>query len=179
MVYDTIMLLHPGQVGPRFGNSWSFVEWKWYHYIMAEANIHLRPLLTSILDKTFWVMGMLSQGLMGAPSCCYTGQVGPRLGSLGHSWSGHNTITSWLRLTFISYTPHIHVRYIKCVWVIGMLSQGHLWVHPHHYTGQVPRFGNSGSLDNWKWYHCIMVEADIHLSPLSTSILDIYKVFEQ
>ncbi len=30
----------------------------------------------------------------------------------------------------------------------------------------------------WKWCHNVMVEADIRLRPLHTSILDIYKVFE-
>ncbi len=60
-----------------------------------------------------------------------------------------------------------------------MLSQGHMVAHLYRYTGQVaPRFGDSGSLEEWKRCHNVMVEADIHLRPLHTSILDIYKVFE-
>ncbi len=60
-----------------------------------------------------------------------------------------------------------------------MLSQGHMGAALFHYTGQVtPRFGDSGSLEEWKWCHNVMVEADIHLRPLHTSILDIYKEFE-
>jgi hypothetical protein len=49
----------------------------------------------------------------------------------------------------------------------------------YRYAGQVaPRFGDSGSLEEWKQCHNIMFEADIHLRPLHASILDIYKVFE-
>ena len=60
-----------------------------------------------------------------------------------------------------------------------MLSQGHMGAPWYHDTGQVdPRFGDSGSLIEWKWCHNVMVEADIHLRLLHTSILDIYKVFE-
>jgi hypothetical protein len=60
-----------------------------------------------------------------------------------------------------------------------MLSQGHMGAPLYSYTGQVgPRFGNSGSLEVWKQSHNIMVEADIHLRLLHTSILDINKVFE-
>ncbi len=82
-----------------------------------------------------------------------------------------------------SYPPqtasHILIRHIQSVWDIGMLSQGHMVAPLYHYTGQVgPRFGKSGSLVRWKWCHNIMVEADIHLRLLHTSMVDIYKVFE-
>ncbi len=60
-----------------------------------------------------------------------------------------------------------------------MLSQWHMVAPLHGYTGQVfPSFGNSGSLEEWKWCHTVTVKADIHLRQLHTSILDIYKVFE-
>ncbi len=60
-----------------------------------------------------------------------------------------------------------------------MMSQGHMVAPLYHYTGQVaPRFGDSGSLEEQKGCHNFMVEADIHLKPLHTSILDMYKVFE-
>ena len=66
-------------------------------------------------------------------------------------------------------TPCIHIRHLQCVWACGMLSQGHL--------GQVgPRFGISGSLVEWTWWHYIMF-ADIHLRPLYTFILNIYNMF--
>jgi hypothetical protein len=60
-----------------------------------------------------------------------------------------------------------------------MLSQGHMVAPLYHYTGQVaPRFGKSGSLEEWKCCHNVIVEADIHLRLLYTSIVDIYKGFE-
>jgi hypothetical protein len=52
-----------------------------------------------------------------------------------------------------------------------MLSEGHIVAPLYHYTGQVaPRFGDSGSLEEWKYSHNVMVEADILLKPLHTSI---------
>ncbi len=86
-----------------------------------------------------------------------------------HGWG-------WCLLQTASY---IHIRHIQNVWDIGMLSQWHMVAPLYPYTGQVsPRFGDSGSLVEWKWCHNIIVEADIHLRPLHTSILDIHKVFE-
>ena len=75
---------------------------------------------------------------------------------------------------------HIHVRFIQIVWVFGMLSLGHMGApFLYHSTVQVgPRFGDSGSLMELKWCPYVMFEADIHLRPLPTSILDIFKVFE-
>jgi hypothetical protein len=76
-------------------------------------------------------------------------------------------------------TSYIHIRHIQSVWDIGMLSQGHMVAPLYRYTGQVaPRFGDSGSLEEQKWCHNVMFEADIHLRPLHTSILDVYKVSE-
>ncbi len=75
-------------------------------------------------------------------------------------------------------TSYIHIRHIHSVWATGMLSQGLIVAPLYRYTSKVgPRFGKSGSLEKWKWCHNIMFEADIHLRPLHTSILDIYKVF--
>ena len=86
-----------------------------------------------------------------------------------HSWG-------WYSPQIASY---IHIRHIQRVWAIGMLSQGHMRAPLYCYTSQVAsRFGKPGSPDEWKWYHNIMVEADIHLRLRHTSILDIYKVFE-
>jgi hypothetical protein len=60
-----------------------------------------------------------------------------------------------------------------------MLSQGHMGAPLDCYTGQVaPRFGDSGSLEEWKFCHNVMLEADIHFGHLPTSKLDIYKVFK-
>ncbi len=108
-----------GQVGPRFGDLGSLVEWKWCHNLMVEADVHLRPLHTSMVDiyKVFETL-----------VCCLKG----------------------------------------------------IWVHPYTVTPAklAPDLGNSGSLEVWKWSHNIIIEADIHLRLLHTSILDIYKVFE-
>ena len=109
------------RVGPRFGNSMSIMEWKWWHYTMFEADIHLRPLPTSL----------------------------------------------------------IHVRHLQNVWASGILSQGHMGAPFYHSTGQVgPRFGNSGLLMDCLWCHNVMVKSVILFKLLSTSKLDIYKVFE-
>ncbi len=75
-------------------------------------------------------------------------------------------------------TSYIHIRHIQSVWDIGMLSQEHMVAPLYSYTGQVgPRFGMSGSLEEWKWCHNLMIEADFHLRPLLTSMLDICKAF--
>ena len=89
--------------------------------------------------------------------------------SLHHGWG-------WYQPQTFSY---IHIWHIQRVWAIGMLSQGHVGAPLYRYTGQVgTRFWDLGSLMEWKWCHYVMVEADIHLRPLHTSILGIYKVFE-
>ncbi len=86
-----------------------------------------------------------------------------------HGWG-------WYPLQTASY---IHFRHIQSVWDISILSQEYIATPLYDYTGQVsPRLGDSCSLEEWKRCHNIIVEADIHLRPLHTSILDIYKVFE-
>ena len=70
-------------------------------------------------------------------------------------------------------------RHIQSVWAIGMLSQGLIVAPLYRYTSQVsPRFRDSGSLENWKWCHNIMFEANVYLRLLHTCILDINKVFK-
>ena len=55
-----------------------------------------------------------------------------------------------------------------------------IWGAPlYRYSGQAsPRFGDLGSLEEWKGCCNVMFEADIQLRPFHTSILNIYKVFE-
>ncbi len=105
----------------------------------------------------------------------------PEFGNSGSleewKWCHNVMVEADIRLRPLHKT--IYTRHIQSVWDIGMLSQGHMVAPLYHYTGQVaPRFGDSGSLEEWKWCHNIMVKADIHLRPLHTTILDIYKVFE-
>ena len=125
---------------------------------------------------------MLSQeGHMVAPLYHYTSQVFLSFGNSGslEEWKNcHNVRHDW-GLHPPPTTSYIHISHIQIVWDISMLSQWHMVAPLYHYTGQVaPRFGDSGSLEEWKCCHNLMVEADIHLRLLHTSILDIYKAFE-
>jgi hypothetical protein len=56
-----------------------------------------------------------------------------------------------------------------------MLSQGSMGAPLYSYTDQA---GPTPDFEEWKGCHNVMVEADIHLKPLHTSILGIQKVFE-
>ncbi len=63
-------------------------------------------------------------------------------------------------------------------WQVAMYNStgtpGKLSSTLYRYTGQVAsRFGDSGSCEEYKWCRNVIVEADIHLGPLNTSILDI------
>ncbi len=89
---------------------------------------------------------------------------------LHHSWDWYPPQTA----------THILIRHKQSVLVIDMLSQGNMGAPLYHYTGQVgPRFVKSGSLVEWKKCQYLMAEADINLGPFHTSILSIYKGFEQ
>ncbi len=123
---------------------------------------------------------MLSQGHVGAPLYRYTGQVGPRFGDSGslEEWKWcHNVMFE----ADIYHRP-LHASIVdiyKSVLVIFMLSQGHVSAPLYHYTGQVgPRFWDSDSLVEWKWCPYVMVEANIPLRPLHTSIFGKCKMFE-
>ncbi len=173
---------YTGQVASRFWDSCSPEEWKWCHNVMVEANIHLRPLHTSILG-IYKVIEPLVCCLKSMWVHHYTvtqAKLVPYLGSQGHLRNENDAIIhgwGWYSPQTASY---IHIRHIKSVWGIGIWSQGHVGAPLYCYFNQVGhRFGDSGSLEEWKWCHTVMVEADIHLKePLHTSIFDIYKVFE-
>ncbi len=79
-----------------------------------------------------------------------------------------------------SHLPsHIHLRHIQSVWAHWYAVCGHMVAAIHSYTNTTWLiFWGSGSLEESKWCHYIMVEADSHLKLLPTFILDIYKVFE-
>ena len=119
-VHPYAVCCYTGQVGPRFGDSWSLVMWEWCNNVMVEADVHLSLLSTCTFDVykvclSHWYAVSRPYGctlmLLQRPSC--------------------------------------------------------------------PRFGNSGSLVEWKWCHRVMVEADIHLRPLHTyKLVDVYTVFE-
>ena len=70
---------------------------------------------------------------------------------------------------------NIHIRHIQSVCAIDMLSQGSMGAPLYSYTNQA---GPTPDFEEWKGCHHVMVEADIHLKQLHTSILGIQKVFE-
>ncbi len=167
---------YTGQVCPRFGNLGPLGVWKWCHNVMVEADIHLRPLHTSILDiyKVFEPLVCCLKGIRLHPHPLHRPSW-PQIWGFRFAWG-----------VVIMPQPHawgkcppqtasyIHIRHIHSVWAIGMLSQGLIAAPLYCYTGQVgPRFGDSGSLEKWKWCHNIMFEANVHLRLLHTSILDI------
>ncbi len=163
---------YTGQVAPWFGDSGSLEEWKWCHNIMVEADIHFRPLYISVLDLGHWYAVSRAHGCTLTPlhwQTCpliwgfrFTWGVGMMPQCHGWGWYSPET------------TSFIHIRHIQSVWDIGMLSQGHMVAPLYRYTGQVaPRFGGSGLLEQWEWCYNVMVEADLHLRPLHTSIFNI------
>ena len=116
------------QVGPRFGNLAPLVEWEWCHcYVMFEADIHIRPLLTSY--KVFEPLPLVCC-LKGIWMHLYTSspyKLAPDLGV--QVWSGNDAITSCLRL--ISILDHF-----QSVWATVMLSQGHMDAHVYQSTAR-------------------------------------------
>ncbi len=133
--------------------------------------IHIRYI------QSVWDIGMLSQGHMVAPLYHYTGQVGPRFGKSG-------SLEEWKRCHNVMFEADIHLRPLHTsildiykVFELLVCCLKGIWLHPYRYTGQVgPRFGKSGSPEEWKWCHKVMFEADIHLRLIHASIVDIYKV---
>ncbi len=116
---------------------------------MVEADRHIRLLPKSKLDisKVFELLTCCLKGICVHP---YTntqaklaqdfqlwGTCGMEMMWLHHGWG-------WYPLQTAS---HIHIRHIKCVWAIGIWSQGHMDAPLYHYTSKVgPRFWNLGHL---------------------------------
>jgi hypothetical protein len=124
--------------------------------------------------QSVWAIDMLSQGHMGAPLYQYAGQVGPRFGLLGHLWSGNDAIAWWLRLISTSDCfPHPYKTYKVCLRYCSAVSRAYGCTLVSLYQQMRPQILEFGSLVDWKWCHYVMIEADIHLRLLSTSILDI------
>jgi hypothetical protein len=76
---------------------------------MVDADSHLKPLPTSILD-TYNVIEhieMLSMGIECPPYTVIPTLLGSDFEALGHLWSQNDVIMSWLRLTATSNCfPH-------------------------------------------------------------------------
>ena len=96
------MLSHAGQVGPRFVKSGSLEEWKQCCTVMVEADRHLRPLHTSIIDiyKVFELLVCCLKGMWVHPYTVTPAKfkLAPDFGILVHLWSENKAITSCLRL---------------------------------------------------------------------------------
>ena len=106
------------QVGPRFVELTSLVEWEWFYILMVETNIYLRILHTLILN-IYKVLEPLLCCLKGICVHPYTNpltKLSPELGILDHLWSENDAITSCLRL--ISTSHHFinpYETYPKCL----------------------------------------------------------------
>ena len=63
---------------------------------MVEADIHLKPLHTSMLDiyKVFELLVSCLKGIMVHPYTVTPAKLAPDLGSQGHLWSENDAITS-------------------------------------------------------------------------------------
>jgi hypothetical protein len=94
---------------------------------------------------------------------------GAKVMSLHHCWGWQPTQTA----------SDIHIRQIECVYALWYAVHGHKAVALNSCTHiTCVRFYDSGSLDESKWCHYVMVEAENHLKLLPASTLDIYKLYE-
>ena len=165
----------------RCWGSGSLVESKWCHYIMVEADSHLK--LSSCIHirhtKSFEHLDMLSMGIWQEPDTVKPTLLGSDVGVLGHLQSQNDVNTSWLRPTATSDCfPHPSLVYLQGVWAHWYADLGHTLSALHYCTHTTwVRFWGSGSLVESKWLHDVIVEGESNLKFL-TSILDIYKVFE-
>jgi hypothetical protein len=120
---------------------------------MFKADIHLRPLHTSILNiyKVFETLVWCLKGIWLHPYTITMAKLPPDLGIHVCLRSRNDATTSWLRLTSNSdHFIHPYMTYRK-IYDIGMLSQGQMVAPLYRYTGQdAHRFGDSGSLEELK-----------------------------
>ena len=101
----------------RFWKTGSLVESKWCHYVMVEADSHLKLFIAYIWNiyKVFEHIDMLSIDVRSKPYTVITTQLGSDFGVPGHLWSQNDVITSRLRPTANSnYLLHTYVTYTKC-----------------------------------------------------------------
>ncbi len=106
LVGNEVVIFCPGAIwkncifscGPP--NSGSWVEWKWCHNVMVEADIHLRLLHTSILDiyKVFELLLCCLKAIWLHPYTVTPAKLAQDLGIQGNVLSENKAITSWLRL---------------------------------------------------------------------------------
>ena len=164
--------IEPAKLAPYLGIQVHLVTWKWSHYTMFEAETHLRPLHTSISDKK---NGLSNYYAVSRAYGCTLIPLHPP--SSPQLWEFRFSLVEWKRCHNVMAEANIHLRLlytftldIHSVWAIVMLSQWPMDAPLYHYTGQVgPRFGYSGSLDEWKWCHCKIDVMTSCLRLISTS----------
>ncbi len=174
---DASLHQYTSKVSLRILELGSHVEWQWCHYMMVEAEGWHPPHIASHIHIrhiwSVWGIVLLSQGHIGCSL------IPLHLLSWPHIWNFGSLVEwKWLYPGWGWYPPqtgsHIHIRHIKDFEPLFCCLKG-LWVHRYTVTQAKlgPRFWNFGSLVEWKWCHYIMVEANVHLRLLPTSILDI------
>ena len=94
---------YTGQVGPRFWDSGSLMEWTWslrhgcgWYPPQTPSYIHIMHI------KSVWAIGMLSQGHVGAPLYRYTGQNCPKFED-----SGSLVELKWCRNVMVKADIHL------------------------------------------------------------------------
>ncbi len=115
---DASLYRSNSQVGNRFWNFWSFVEWKQWNFIIVEADIHIRLYPTSMLDmyKVFEVLVCCFIGIWVHPYFIPPAKLALDFGIQSHLWSGIDAIVWWLRLTSSSdYFPHQYWTCTSCL----------------------------------------------------------------
>ncbi len=130
---------YTGQGCPQFWDFGSIEEWDdaiGCHYIMVEADIHLRLVPISMWDiynvleslvcclKGIWVHPYIIIPAKVVPDFGFFVTCGLKMMPLRHGWVWHPPQTA----------SHIHIRHIKCVWCIVLLSQGLMGAPLYCYT---------------------------------------------
>jgi hypothetical protein len=100
---------------------------------MVEADIHLRPLHTSLVDiyKVFEPLVCCLKGIWVHPYTVTPAKLAPDLGIQVHLRCGIDAITSWLRLIFTSdHFIHPYKTYTKLFEPLVCCLKG-IWLHPY------------------------------------------------
>ncbi len=148
---------------------------------MVEADMHLTlfPKLELDISKLFEPLTCCLKGIWVHPNTNTQAKLAQDFGLLGHLLSGNDAITSWLRLISTSDCfPHPYKTYTMCLSHEYAVSRAYGCTLVSLYRQRWPQILEYGSFVEWKWCNYVMVEADIHLRLLLTSILDIQYVFE-
>ena len=119
---------------------------------MFEADVHLRPLHTSIFDiyKVFEPLVCCLKSIRLHPYTVTLAILGPNFGIQVHLKSRNDAITVMVEVDV--HLKSIHTSLFDKQKVLEPLvcCLNGIWLHPYYDTGQVgPRFGDSDSLEEW------------------------------